>query len=348
MKNKKGSALVITLIILGIVSTISLSLALVSARERRAAIGVSKTGISYQTADEGAEKVMYDILKSGGTTVGNINNCTGGLIQGAGYKVALLDEDGNVINCNSRSSESLSIVKSIKSVGTSPSGNQNTQRSVKMPVASNCFTSDIDELTYCTVLGADGKYWLDRNLGATEAATAYNDTASYGYLYQWGRGFDGHQIVRPTPSGVAAGPSSSPTPGTNFLTMNSGTVNWYNGSSPALDALWQGVSGTNNPCPAGFRLPTKAEWKAWTDAAGLTNCTTNCREAFANSALKIPTAGYRRDSDAGLYLQGSLGLYWSSSPYSTNAVNLNFNSGAVVPANINGRALGFSVRCIKD
>ena len=51
-----------------------------------------------------------------------------------------------------------------------------------------------DGLTYGTVTGEDGRIWLDRNLGATQVATAYNDTASYGHLYQWGRYADGHQI----------------------------------------------------------------------------------------------------------------------------------------------------------
>ncbi len=35
--------------------------------------------------------------------------------------------------------------------------------------------------------------WMDRNLGASQAATASNDVASYGDYYQWGRFSDGHQ-----------------------------------------------------------------------------------------------------------------------------------------------------------
>ena len=38
------------------------------------------------------------------------------------------------------------------------------------------------------------KIWLDRNLGATQVATSFNDAASYGDLYQWGRSADGHQL----------------------------------------------------------------------------------------------------------------------------------------------------------
>lgn len=50
-------------------------------------------------------------------------------------------------------------------------------------------------LPYITVLGADGNIWLDRNLGATQVATAFNDYRAYGSLFQWGRGADGHQLI---------------------------------------------------------------------------------------------------------------------------------------------------------
>jgi hypothetical protein len=32
-----------------------------------------------------------------------------------------------------------------------------------------------------------GRKWLDRNLGATRVATAFNDRQAYGHLFQWGR-----------------------------------------------------------------------------------------------------------------------------------------------------------------
>ena len=38
-----------------------------------------------------------------------------------------------------------------------------------------------------------GRIWMDRNLGATQAATSSTDANSYGDLYQWGRRSDGHQ-----------------------------------------------------------------------------------------------------------------------------------------------------------
>ena len=101
-------------------------------------------------------------------------------------------------------------------------------------------------------MGADGKCWLDRNLGATQKATAYNDTQAYGWYFQWGRDVDGHQI--PT-SGFTAINSSSDSPGhADFITESLSASNDWR--IPQNNNLWQGVNGINNPCPTGFRLPT--------------------------------------------------------------------------------------------
>uniref|UniRef100_UPI0040477558 hypothetical protein n=1 Tax=Algoriphagus sp. TaxID=1872435 RepID=UPI0040477558 len=181
-----------------------------------------------------------------------------------------------------------------------------------------------------------GKIWMDRNLGASQVATSSTDVASYGDLYQWGRGADGHQIRTPL-STPTTGQSSSSSPGANFLI---GSLNWYNGTNP--DNLWQGVSGVNNPCPIGYRIPTDIEWEAerlsWTANTSV--------GAFA-SPLKLPMAGYRDYSDGSLGNVGTDGVYWSSTVSSANARSLNFIS-SVAFMNSDDRAFGFSVRCLKD
>jgi hypothetical protein len=49
-------------------------------------------------------------------------------------------------------------------------------------------TITFDGLDYITLESPiTGKIWLDRNLGATQAATSRTDSARYGALYQWGR-----------------------------------------------------------------------------------------------------------------------------------------------------------------
>ena len=104
---------------------------------------------------------------------------------------------------------------------------------------------------------ATGKTWMDRNLGASQVATSSTDEDAYGDLYQWGRAADGHQVRT---SGTTTTLSNSDTPGhSNFILA---PITPYDWRSPQNDNLWQGVSGTNNPCPSGFRLPTLAEWLA--------------------------------------------------------------------------------------
>jgi uncharacterized protein (TIGR02145 family) len=183
-----------------------------------------------------------------------------------------------------------------------------------------------------------GKIWMDRNLGATQVATNITDAAAYGYLYQWGRGTDGHQI--PT-SGTTTTLSGSDVSGDlNFIL----TTNLYNNwRSSQNDNLWQGVNGVNNPCPTGYRIPTATEWfleyLSWSSQ--------NSSVAFA-SPLKLPTAGYRSFSVGSPLIDvGTGGYYWSSTVNSTGSMHLYFSiSDARTSADF--RADGLSVRCIKD
>lgn len=183
-----------------------------------------------------------------------------------------------------------------------------------------------------------GRTWMDRNLGASRVATSSADEQAYGDLYQWGRGTDGHEKRT---SQTTSTLSSRDTPGHGkFITAGSGSI--YNWRSPQNNNLWQGVNGTNNPCPEGFRIPTEAEWEAellsWT--------TKNAVGAFA-SPLKLPVAGYRSNSNGSLLNVGSIGSYWSGTVNGSNAQNLLFYSGNAF-MDINYRAYGFSVRCLKD
>jgi len=157
---------------------------------------------------------------------------------------------------------------------------------VSMSAPVVCGTSTVEgygDIVYGTVLADDGNCWLDRNLGATRVATSSTDTASYGWYFQWGRDYDGHQI--PT-SQTTYTTSSTDTPGHgNFILSPASPYDWR---SPQNSNLWQGVSGINNPCPSGFRLPTQPEWAALVSAEGITNPAT----AFSSN-LKLPAAGNR-------------------------------------------------------
>ncbi len=186
-----------------------------------------------------------------------------------------------------------------------------------------------------------GKTWMDRNLGASQVATSSTDANSYGDLYQWGRGADGHQCRN---SATTSTLSSTDQPGHgNFILGGSDPYDWR---SPQNGNLWQGVNGINNPCPTGYRLPTGTEWEieviSWggnTKAAG----------ALA-SPLKLPLAGWRNNSSGWIFSAGADGRYWSSSVSSTYSPFSRFltfdSSGAGM--NANNIAYGFSARCIKN
>ena len=192
------------------------------------------------------------------------------------------------------------------------------------------FTYNGSSVTYGTVSSAGGKCWLDRNLGATQVATSATDAASYGDIFQWGRGIDGHQIRTST---TITTQSSTDLPGhANFISSNG---DWRSSTN---NNLWQGVSGVNNPCPSGFRLPSSTEitteWASWSSGA----------TGAYNSPLKLPFAGYRYQTGF-----GSVGTgfgYWTSTVNGAGALELDFGGSVSIWSAT--RAYGFSVRCIKD
>ncbi len=185
---------------------------------------------------------------------------------------------------------------------------------------------------------ATGRIWMDRNLGASQAATSSTDEAAYGDLYQWGRGSDGHQCRN---SATTTTLSSSDQPGHGaFIVTSNSPFDWR---SPQNDNLWQGVNGVNNPCPSGFRVPTVAEL----DLERLSWSNNNSAGAFA-SPLKMIRAG-NRNLAGELANIASGGFYWSNMVSATSAGSFFFGF-SISSANVmhNVRASGFSVRCIKD
>lgn len=190
------------------------------------------------------------------------------------------------------------------------------------------------------VTTATGRIWMDRNLGATQVATDKSDNNSFGDLYQWGRAADGHQrrISNSTSTNATtAVPNNGNLWDDLFITESNKPRDWLTNQE---NSLWQGISGTNNPCPSGYRLPTDKEWdderRSWasSDADG----------AFA-SLLKLPTPGYRLSGgNIGDFL---VGKYWSSTVFSTNSKNLRFTPTQANTEDTE-RVYGLSIRCIKD
>lgn len=220
-----------------------------------------------------------------------------------------------------------------------------------------------DGITYGVVKAKDDRCWLDRNLGAKRVATSADDKDSYGWLFQWGRNADGHQLSN---SDATTTCSDSDTPGHSKRikgVSNPGT--YYDWRCQKNDNLWKGVDAVNNPCPKGFRLPTYLEWEEFARDEGIKDSplAKNLIPTVYDSTLKLPLAGYRKNFDTkttgdddSIVSQGYFGCYWSSTPFDYVADYLridsingkpSLNEQVYIAANLS-RATGMSVRCIKD
>jgi len=208
------------------------------------------------------------------------------------------------------------------------------------------FTYRGSQVTYGTVESL-GECWLDRDLGSSQVATTYNDSSAYGDLFQWGRLDDNHQDRS---SATTTELSGADAPGHGNFIVAGSWVDWRN---PSNDNLRQGVSGINNPCPDGWRVPTSSEWETEMDSWSPQTAV----GAFA-SPLKLTIAGERSDSTGNISFGSGttlFGQYWSSSAlagapvvYSLGtAIDTSTMDGSVY-INMISRSAGDPVRCIKD
>jgi hypothetical protein len=202
-------------------------------------------------------------------------------------------------------------------------------------ISSVSFTYKGSSVTYGTIQGPSGKCWLNRNLGASQVATSATDANAYGDLFQWGRGDDGHQ-TRNSATTTTLSTTDQPGHG-SFIRNTSGTQDWRSTNN---NNLWQGLSGINNPCPSGWRIPTLTEWSN----EGITNFST------AFSILKLTRGGLRDGGTGSVHSSGSSGggYYWTSTPDGSYPRDYRFEGSNAAFAGSMAKAYGFSVRCVKN
>ena len=201
------------------------------------------------------------------------------------------------------------------------------------------------------------------NLGATTAydplsyvvGNADGSGGTLGYLYQWGRQTDGHELRNST---TQAGPVAAPV-ANRFITNATSPNDWI---TPQSNTLWgDGTTGAdpakaaNDPCPSGFKVPSQAQWgglfRTGTTGGAPNTATQNTWTWTGNGfmvgqKLFLPAAGNRQNTGAS---QSGQGRYWSSSTVFTNyAYNLYFYSGYVEPNTANSRSYAYSIRCISE
>jgi uncharacterized protein (TIGR02145 family) len=208
------------------------------------------------------------------------------------------------------------------------------------------FRYTIGYLNYGTVVSANGRCWLDRNLGAKRVATSPTDSEAFGDLFQWGRAADGHERRN---SATIRGHTNRDWPELGsthvnqarfFLPQNAP----YDWRSPQNNNLWQTVNDRNdtNPCPPDYRIPTIQEWNIEVESWN-----SNISEEAFGSPLKLPLAGFRSYRNGSIFDIGSSGNYWTSSVSGSEANRLLLsNRKSTINSVI--RAFGLSVRCIKD
>jgi uncharacterized protein (TIGR02145 family) len=225
------------------------------------------------------------------------------------------------------------IVTATNAIGTgAASATSNSVTPIAPPIS---LTSQVSN-------GSGGFYtFLSHNLGADTSLDPHTPVKGLnGDYYQWGK--------------------NAPDADVDALIGST----WGDQGGTTANGNWTpGAKGPQDPCPAGYRVPSHSEWddvhsdsnnKA-TRTGTFVSSNTNYGSALHYGTIEVPkqltlpASGYRYFSNGTLLARGSGGFYWSSVVTgSSNAYFLSFYSSNVSPISGETRAYGFSLRCIAE
>ena len=175
----------------------------------------------------------------------------------------------------------------------------------------------------------NGVTWATRNVDAPSTFVA--NTKDAGMFYQWNS-----KIGWST---------------TDPLIATDGSTTWNSSWNGNGATTWEAA---NDPSPAGWHVPTKADFDklldatkvdfAWTTVNGVNGGLFTDKISY--NSIFLPAAGYRNANTAsGQY--GLQGCYWSGTAFNTTrAYNLYFTNPPAMLDRDN--SMGFSVRPVKD
>ena len=181
---------------------------------------------------------------------------------------------------------------------------------------ATCFVNVIVNPNYDAGVMIGDVKWATRNV---EFPGTFADTPeSAGMFYQWNR---------------------------NICWEVTGEVTGWNSSNP-IGTTWE---KSNDPCPTGWRVPTKSELEGllssdynWTDTP-----VNGYIFGSGSNTIFLPFVGWRNNSDGALFFPGNAGEYWSSTSYDEdNSYFLGLGDGESVYHC--ERNYGMSVRCVAE
>ncbi|MHA7610108.1 FISUMP domain-containing protein [Elizabethkingia meningoseptica] len=280
---------------------------------------------------------------SSGTMSGRTTSSTGAVLNFSGFNTTTSTSNPVFVNADTGGNATGSFSAAVTIAGITKT--VSLPNSFKItPGYKNNLTINLKKCG--AYLGPDNTLWKDfmcQNLGATDGIDPFSpQSGNHGAKYQWGAktGEAGRYISQASDQ------------------SNSGSISGWN-STPKPDGSWSDTGKTaNDPCPSGYRVPTRAQWQAvidnnnvervgsWTNNGNYISAL-YFRTPSNVRTLMLPATGYRSDTDGALGNRGYYGYFWSSSVDASYAYRLDFNSSSVYVYDGNRKG-GFSVRCIAE